>query len=377
MVSINQFEDNDLAKHSVSEHLKCPGISSQGINIPVYRFGIKSSTLRGLLCSPQEEQSTLDSLLLAQWEDRMWKGLFKYDVTASEVKVITGKRKFLAQLNEGLDMDSLPASRGDKILVSKRSFTFSCLKCNGELLFCVANGEKENADLILATSAPSDGIMILTNGTPIEYGHVFLVPCGFKSLPQFRDASSLEMIMRMAIEVNNCSFRVFYDNIMQGASHPYFQACYIPNPLPVELMQVLPFFSDQLGGTTISYLTDYPIKVLLFKSNNLRSLVKVLSEICSCLAEKGIPYSLLISDCGRKIFLFPQLQSLENSSISSAWECGGYFLFQSRCAFESATEESVLRRLGTASLDDEGFLMVKQLCYDIASKLVASTWDLW
>lgn len=38
-----------------------------GTNIPVYRFGIKSNrTLRGLLCSPQEEQSTLDSLLLAQ-----------------------------------------------------------------------------------------------------------------------------------------------------------------------------------------------------------------------------------------------------------------------------------------------------------------------
>lgn len=72
-------------------------------------------------------------------------------------------------------------------------------------------------------------LYLLFKGTPIEYGHVFLVPCGFKSLPQFRDASSLEMIMRMAIEVNNCSFRVFYDNIMQGASHPYFQVmnCFI------------------------------------------------------------------------------------------------------------------------------------------------------
>lgn len=79
------------------------------------------------------------------------------------MQVISGKRKFLAQLNEGLDIDSLPDSTGDKILVSRRSFTFSCLKCNRELLFCLANGEKENAELILATSAPSDGIMILTN----------------------------------------------------------------------------------------------------------------------------------------------------------------------------------------------------------------------
>lgn len=66
-------------------------------------------------------------------------------------------------------------------------------------------------------------LYLLFKGTPIEYGHIFLMPCGFKSLPQFLDARSLEMIIRMAIEVNNCSFRVFFDNIMPGASHPYFQ----------------------------------------------------------------------------------------------------------------------------------------------------------
>ena len=58
--------------------------------------------------------------------------------------------------------------------------------------------------------------------TPVEYGHVFLVPHGFTSISQFMDARSLEMVTRVAMEVKNRSFRVFYDCSMPSASL-YFQ----------------------------------------------------------------------------------------------------------------------------------------------------------
>ena len=58
--------------------------------------------------------------------------------------------------------------------------------------------------------------------TPVEYGHVFLVPHGFTGISQFMDARSLEMVIRVAMEVNNRSFRVFYDCSMPSASL-YFQ----------------------------------------------------------------------------------------------------------------------------------------------------------
>lgn len=56
--------------------------------------------------------------------------------------------------------------------------------------------------------------------TPVEYGHVFLVPCAAQPL---LDAISLEMFTSVAVEVNNCSFRLFYDCQGSSTSFLYFQ----------------------------------------------------------------------------------------------------------------------------------------------------------
>lgn len=73
-------------------------------------------------------------------------------------------------------------------------------------------------------------------------------------------------------------------------------------------MPVVTLWDNGLGGTRICSLIDYPIKALLFESkSNVKVSVEVLAEICSCLQGKNIPYSFLISDCGKRIFLFPQV----------------------------------------------------------------------
>ncbi|KAK9267464.1 hypothetical protein L1049_009890 [Liquidambar formosana] len=377
MTTFKQFEDErHLLKYSTPEQSKCTWLSFQGIKVPLYRFGSQSLTdvgpSGGLSCIPEEEQSILDSLLLAQWEERMWKGLFKYDVTTSEIKVIGGKRKFLAQLNKGWNMDCFPVPEENNVCHKGRPFVFNWMKDHEELLFCVAHGEKANPELIPAAAVPNGAILILINATPVEYGHVFLVPCGYSSLFKFLDARSLDMVTRIAVEINHCSFCLFYDCCTPSASHPYFQGCYFPNPLPVELLPVMTLFGDGQAGIRICQVTDYPIRALLFESNdNLKVLVEVVAEICSCLLGKNIPYNLLISDCGKKMFLFPQLQTLASSCTLSAWECGGYFLFKSGYEFDCATEEAMIKRLNAVSLDDEGFQAVNQLCCSIASKFTS------
>lgn len=59
--------------------------------------------------------------------------------------------------------------------------------------------------------------------TPVEYGHVFLVPCTTNRLYQFLDPRSVELVTRVAAEINNCSFRVFYDCCRPNRSNVYFQ----------------------------------------------------------------------------------------------------------------------------------------------------------
>jgi len=53
----------------------------------------------------------------------------------------------------------------------------------------------------------------------------------------------------------------------------------------------------------------------------------------------------------------------------STWECGGYFVYNTRSAFDSASEKELSKRLGATSLDDKGFQALKQLCCGIAIKL--------
>jgi len=48
-----------------------------------------------------EGGSLLDTVLLAEWEDRAEQGLFRYDVTACPTMVVPGAYGFVAQCNEG------------------------------------------------------------------------------------------------------------------------------------------------------------------------------------------------------------------------------------------------------------------------------------
>ncbi|XP_009362225.2 GDP-L-galactose phosphorylase 2 [Pyrus x bretschneideri] len=368
MVTVKQLQDVNFSS-------QCSPFSLQGIKIPLYRFGSNSILDDGCagriscVLEGEEEESVLDSIVLAQWEDRMWKGLFRYDVTASEIKLVGGRKKFIAQFNEGWSRDFMPRMGKNTSFCQEDLFKFSWMERHEELLFSVASGEKSNAELVLSAAVPDCALLIAINVSPVEYGHVFLVPHGSKIIHQFLDKRSLELVLHVAVEINNCSFRLFY-GYSPSAPHMYFQACYLQIPLPVEFMRFDTIFGAGKEGMRISSVADYPIKTLVLESNHLKTMMEVLAEICSCLQEKLIPYNLLISDHGKRIFLFFQLQSSTNS-ILSAWECGGYFLFKSRSEFDQATEAALLKQLSTVSLDDKGFQAVKLLCCSIASKFTS------
>ncbi|KAG6689760.1 hypothetical protein I3843_11G188400 [Carya illinoinensis] len=93
----------------------------QGAKLPLYAFKKlnKIASDKGLAGheSGKPPVAFLDSLLLGEWEDRMQRGLFRYDVTACETKVIPGNYGFIAQLNEGRHLKKRPTEfRVDKVL---------------------------------------------------------------------------------------------------------------------------------------------------------------------------------------------------------------------------------------------------------------------
>ncbi|XP_050221575.1 GDP-L-galactose phosphorylase 1-like [Mercurialis annua] len=371
MVAIKPTDDNSLVSRCETEKLG----RAQGTKIPIYRFGTQFITGNSLFEGFSEEQSLLDSLLLALWEEKMWKGHFKYDVTASEIKAIRGRYKFLAQLSGQWSMNCSQDDEKHKLSHKEDLLVLDLNNRCEDILFCIANSDKAEHELVTSASIPNGSFLIIVNVNPIEYGHVFLVPHGFDGPCQIMDGRSLEMVARVAIEMNNCTFRMFYDSPGSSTSHLFFQACYFPDLLPVERMPVKNLYDDGHGGICISTVVDYPIKNLVFESNcNLKILLQVLAETCSFLLEKETMYNLMISDQGKKIFLFlqhPHVQTLPATSVLTAWECAGYFSFRSMPEFDQVTESILLKRLTTVSLDDEAFTAVKQVCCCIATKFAA------
>lgn len=93
------------------------------------------------------------------------------------------------------------------------------------------------------------------------------------------------------------------------------QACYFPHPLPVEFRPAGTLFgASGRRGIHICSIIDYPIKTLSFQTTqNLKILAAAISEICFQLEEKNIQYNLMISDSGKKSFLFLQVSKFVHS----------------------------------------------------------------
>ena len=90
------------------------------------------------------------------------------------------------------------------------------------------------------------------------------------------------------------------------------QACYFAIPLPVESASTFTVYDGKAGSDIIvSETVDYPLKALVFTSTNLKTLVGVLSEISFSQHDNATAYSLLISNNGTKVFLFPQVKSIK------------------------------------------------------------------
>lgn len=122
--------------------------------LPLYTFkkNVKDSTEDGSdQCSSSEGQPSttcfLNNLLLGQWEDRMSRGLFRYDVSLYETRVITGIYGFIAQLNEGRHTKKRPTEfRVDRVLqpFDQNKFNFTKIG-QEEVLFRFEQSEDNNS----------------------------------------------------------------------------------------------------------------------------------------------------------------------------------------------------------------------------------------
>lgn len=61
-------------------------------------------------------------------------------------------------------------------------------------------------------------------------------------------------------------------------------------------------------GVTILEILNYPVRGLVFEGGNtIMDLSDAVADACIFLQNNNIPFNVLISDCGKRVFLFPQV----------------------------------------------------------------------
>lgn len=319
----------------------------------------------------------------------MSRGLFRYDVTACETKLIPGEHGFIAQLNEGRHLKKRPTEfRVDRVLQPFDHDKFNFTKVGQEeVLFRFEAGRDSRSQFF--ESAPAGATnppnVVAINVSPIEYGHVLLIPRVLECLPQRIDHESFLVALHLAAETGSPYFRLGYNSLGAFATinHLHFQAYYLSMPFPVEkapaeMISIAKSLSE--SGVRISQLLNYPVRGLVFEGGNtLRDLSDVVASSCMCLQGNNIPFNVLISDSGRRIFLFPQCyaekqalgevsQELLDTQVNPAvWEISGHMVLKRKKDFEEASEAYAWKLLSEVSLSEERFQEVKAYISDATS----------
>ncbi|CAL5397250.1 unnamed protein product [Camellia sinensis] len=304
-----------------------------GAKLPLYAFKRVNKIVgeKGLIALDYIEPSIafLDSLLLGEWEDRMQRGIFRYDVTACETKVIPGEYGFIAQLNEGRHLKKRPTEfRVDKVLQPFDGNKFNFTKVGQEEVLFQFEASDEDNETQFFPNAPIDvensPSVVAINVSPIEYGHVLLIPWILECLPQRIDRVSFLLALYMAAEAGNPYFRLGYNSLGAFATinHLHFQvhtqccaklwafleneksAYYLAVPFPIEKAPIREITTLN-GGVKISELLNYPVRGLVFEGGNtLEDLSNAVSDSCICLQDNSVPYNVLISESGKRIYPF-------------------------------------------------------------------------
>lgn len=370
----------------------------QGSKLPLYAFKKvnKFAAEKALVGYKAREPPVafLDSLLLGEWEERMERGLFRYDVTACETKVIPGQYGFVAQLNEGRHLKKRPTEfRVDKVLQPFDGTKFNFTKVGQEeVLFQFEASQDGEVQFIPGApidveSSPS---VVAINVSPIEYGHVLLIPRIFECLPQRIDHESFLLALYMAMEAGSPYFRLGYNSLGAFATinHLHFQAYYLAAPFPIEKAPTKKIITTT-SGIKIFELLNYPVRGLVFEGgNSLEDLAKVVSDSCVFLQDTNIPYNVLIADSGRRIFLLPQCYAekqalgevsselLDTQVNPAVWEISGHIVLKRKEDYDEASEGNAWRLLAEVSLSEARFEEVKAMIFEaIASCLTGNGSD--
>lgn len=332
---------------------------------------VSSDEQASVACS-NPDTSLPEKVLCKEWDRRFEQGLFRYDVKACDTKVTEGVYGFVAQLNEGRASKKRATEfRVDKVVQpfdgSKFNFQKAAMK---EVLFQFTAGAVSHTHYHSKAACTPSPNLVLINVSPIEYGHILLVPRVNDCIPQVVDQTSVLFALQCSMEVQNPFFRLGYNSL--GAfgtiNHLHFQGYFLEMPYPVEIAPTAPVVGlpEKVRGVHIERLQAYPVHGWVFSgADNVDSMASVVGAVCMQLQALDVPHNLLICDMGSRVILWPQCYAakqaqdkvpqavLDTGVNPAAFEIAGHMVLKRREDYEEMSQERAWSILEHVSLTNE------------------------
>ncbi|NXK10787.1 GDPP1 phosphorylase, partial [Herpetotheres cachinnans] len=236
---------------------------------------------------PGSAPSRFDRALLEGWSDRMERGLFRYRLGPLPTRVLPGPMRLVAQLNvqRGTERRPPQAVRSLRQPFDPRAFNFTRIHPDEVLLRLRRAG---------GGPAAPDQLLVAINVSPLERGHVLLLPEPARGLPQALTAPLLRGGLEAALLSAHPGFRVGFNGLGGCASvnHLHLHAFYLGCPLLVESAPARPLGPP--GG--LSLLPGVPAPAFLFYAACPAGLEALARDVCRAaehLTDTGLAYNVL------------------------------------------------------------------------------------
>ncbi|NXI39238.1 GDPP1 phosphorylase, partial [Galbula dea] len=308
---------------------------------------------------PGSAPSRFDRALLKCWDDRMERGLFRYRLGPLPTRVLPGALRLVAQLNVQRGTERRPPQpvRSLRQPFDPAAFNFTRLR-PGELLLRLRRAERGEDR---GGPAAPEPLLVAINASPLERGHVLLLPEPGRRLPQTLTAPVLRSGLEAALLSAHPGFRLGFNGLGGCASvnHLHLHGLYVSLPLPVEAAPARSLCPRHRLGLL---LDGVPAPAFLFYAAGPTELEAVSRDVCRAaehLTDIGLAYNVFITrgeppegtgaERGLRVLLWarrPSFGAKTSADFNVALcELAGHLPLPTASLYRDVTEEEALRAI--------------------------------
>ncbi|XP_028561337.2 GDP-D-glucose phosphorylase 1 isoform X1 [Podarcis muralis] len=337
--------------------------------------GVEWQENRGNRGPPGHTMSRFDRVLQSGWKDRQNRGLFRYYLEELQTRILPGMVGFVAQLNiqRGSERRRPQEIQSIQQRFDPQQFNFSKIRPE-EILFGMSRGQTSSRPCLAGAQIPpgSAFVLVVINISPLEFGHILLIPDPTLSLPQILTPQVVCFGLDAVLLSGHPGFRVGFNSLGAFASvnHLHLHGFYLNWELLVESAPCEPLLPE----ANFYLLQEVPVPCFVFYSEGqqLEKLAERVCQVTNYLVKKEIAHNLFITRGakpegpvhsgarpGIRIIVWARKSCFgtkEESAFNVALcELAGHLPIKTAHDFESLTEALAIRTLQKCLLPDSLF----------------------